>query len=1553
MPPRLKDFLDVDDSLSLFCCAAPPAAETAALAAAAAAAAANQQAPTTTTPPRWPWNHRPPPPAAAAATTTTTAETGPPMPQPLQEEEGGLNVPEPAGDLPPPLVVMSGALDDESPPEAAVDQQQQQDQDEQQDQDATTELQPSLTLPHPPQHSVQEHSTSSSSSQDDSLWLPLLPHSPLVVGTRTSTDHTSVLPFRQRASWGGSIFRPRRRPQQESAEEEEDRFLLEEEDEEGQPPIVPSLAFDDDDDDNEELNPPGQPLHTQQDPEDYWSSAESAASRPQSPQPPSSSQNNSSENQDEEEALQFNNLLLHTPTSSDDGSSSPTNTTTTTRSRMILHLSPPPPPRPPPFWAPQQHAEQQQDAAEDGIHHRGQQEQRQRRLLPLYHPPHRRPISFLYPPGQAGARHQSTRTTAKKTIPLLQLDAATTTLEDLQDYLWAHHQDSYHASAATHSTACTMEAATVLEELMHALVVESRSPRLHCLGMQLLVSCASPPPPPPPPPRHSSFPADSFAPSPPSFSTTTPLENPLVPPTTNWSLEWSPPTRPSRRTTRSRMCVPPLLHEHDVAVLFSPKILEWVTQTLLGESLQEECWEFGTHHNLSGSQDQETLEWWRLSQEYAALVVQSLTVHSGMVSSHLVAPPPPPPSVSGTATATKSEASSSPPRLLEALAQVLLISQQEEEDKDSVGQPCEPQHGGRRDHHPWRTKGHETAGMVRQVSSGATPHVPPNHGLPLFSTPPRSPPIPQQVCDSQIPLFSSTSPSISNLPMVTPNPHTVESHSYPPRRSPVTEQARIHAANAIMNLSSGPATTKAIMASCPPLLLALKTILLQEDEKHVRHRTNRINTMETLRFKAITAIKNLSNLERNDEALVQFPGLVQALGHVVLQSTLADHTVGATDCTSHACTVLMNLSVSKRFKCNVYHAPGVMQALLTVLARTEYISSSALRSCLRDDPEELHDQRLAARGYPPRHLLVAAYEARVRTCSVLSNLAIGYDNKLSMFHYPGLVEAIVRMIVKSSGGDADEEEDDWADHSDSSDDNDTNFDEEIRSKACSVIWSLAAEKENQVPMVAGDQGVVVPVLIHVARESFVSDSRQKCVAALTLLAESSENALPLIHAGLLPPLLDLLQQAGSDPTQWKDPTASWCVSCLMNLAQVHQAVPFLHQAGAVQSLAPLVIQDQQYQSLKAAMAVILLCYRRRQQQNQRVASRTTARNRSVDRCDAMVEDDPHQDDPEYHYTLLRQTESAIPQMVLLLYNTLARRGGEGYKYGVFTLSSSVACMAAVAGGPEFLQEHVCGTKDTTTGENITTPVLVSLLQVLWDFAVDGGIAGTIVGGGRDDVESAQWALEAVHSIVVYLRSHVPMTTRDILPSSSLAKPLLHALQCTHHRFAAMGRSYRLYKSLAAHTLELIVTGGDTVHDPMKTEATVAASVETSHGRHHRKRTKKRKQPGEATLCATVNSTDAMSTLDDTSADAIEMSRNGSPVSVMWMRHHRSLSASPNGQKHNQRSLLTDSIFRPSDSSDSDGSSSSNESSSFSTSITPTRMDSSSSFESSSAQDDHP
>ena len=466
-------------------------------------------------------------------------------------------------------------------------------------------------------------------------------------------------------------------------------------------------------------------------------------------------------------------------------------------------------------------------------------------------------------------------------------------------------------------------------------------------------------------------------------------------------------------------------------------------------------------------------------------------------------------------------------------------------------------------------------------------------------------------------------------------------------------------------------------------------------------------------LKATTCIKNLSNADANDATLLGTPGLVEALGHVAA-TTCSSSSAGATVSTTNACLALMNLSISKSNKHKVFRTPGVMEALMKVLERTRSSSSSNT-------------------------------EARVKACSALSNLAIGYDNKIPMFHFPGFVPAILSVISSDKG--------------------------EGRTKACSILWSFAAEIKNQVPVV--ERGDILPVLVRVAQEDVTTEARFKCVAALTLLAESLENAVPLLQAGALVPLMDILQQAGADPTQWKGQTASWCVGFLMNISQCDEAVPTLRQAGVVELLAPLLTLDH-YQSLKAAMAVTFCC-----------------RFDKGDEC----------------YDLLRKTETVIPKIINLLHNTLAGRGGNGYKYGVFTLRSSVGCIAALACGPDFMKERIA-----------TALVFESLLCVVSDFCVEGGTGGAIVGGGREDVTSAKLAVQALQALTAHLIPAAGTASLPFVPS--MEERLLTAFEFYIHcsdveetsRQLAADAKYRLEAARVAAASELCKTSYGNTED---------------------------------------------------------------------------------------------------------------------------------------------
>ena len=65
------------------------------------------------------------------------------------------------------------------------------------------------------------------------------------------------------------------------------------------------------------------------------------------------------------------------------------------------------------------------------------------------------------------------------------------------------------------------------------------------------------------------------------------------------------------------------------------------------------------------------------------------------------------------------------------------------------------------------------------------------------------------------------------------------------------------------------------------------------------------------------------------------------------------------------------------------------------------------------------------------------------------------------------------------------------------------------------------------------RGDILPVLVRVAEEDNTTGARFMCVAALTLLAESLENSIPPLESGALQLLMDILHEAGPDPTQWQ------------------------------------------------------------------------------------------------------------------------------------------------------------------------------------------------------------------------------------------------------------------------------------------------------------------------------------------------------------------------------------------------------------------------------------
>ena len=262
-------------------------------------------------------------------------------------------------------------------------------------------------------------------------------------------------------------------------------------------------------------------------------------------------------------------------------------------------------------------------------------------------------------------------------------------------------------------------------------------------------------------------------------------------------------------------------------------------------------------------------------------------------------------------------------------------------------------------------------------------------------------------------------------------------------------KSRLHACIAIMNLSCGKTNKKAIASHASVLRALVRVMSLPFNFNNISASEAQLQQhhIEVV-LKGVTCVKNLSNADVNDAVLLGCTGLVSQLGQVARNACLfvAYYESGSEElahmqedsqgqqlkeCAQQACTnaclALMNLSISKSNKYTVFKAPGIMESLMCVLVH--------------------------GKG-----------EARVKACSALSNLAIGYSNKVPMLHYPGFVQCILQLIQEDMSMDGDDK-----------DEQDDTIQQAVRTKACSILWSFAAESKNQVPVV--QRGDILPVLV--------------------------------------------------------------------------------------------------------------------------------------------------------------------------------------------------------------------------------------------------------------------------------------------------------------------------------------------------------------------------------------------------------------------------------------------------------------------------------------------
>jgi hypothetical protein len=260
---------------------------------------------------------------------------------------------------------------------------------------------------------------------------------------------------------------------------------------------------------------------------------------------------------------------------------------------------------------------------------------------------------------------------------------------------------------------------------------------------------------------------------------------------------------------------------------------------------------------------------------------------------------------------------------------------------------------------------------------------------------------------------------------------------------------REYAVETIRSLTATEESDKYLM-TCPNLLVTLA--LVARGGPFVTHveangvRTTSPLASEKARLHACIAIMNLSCGKANKMEIAKFNDILESMRDVMLQ--------GSPEGALKATTCIKNLSNADANDASLLACPGLVEALGRTAATTCTLQQGA-NTCTTNACLALMNLSISKSnkhrvfrtpGVMDALMLVlerttaqaSSNEARIKACSALSNLAIGYDNKIPMFAYPGFVDAILNVILTDVG--------------------------EARTKACSILWSFAAETKNQVPV---------------------------------------------------------------------------------------------------------------------------------------------------------------------------------------------------------------------------------------------------------------------------------------------------------------------------------------------------------------------------------------------------------------------------------------------------------------------------------------------------------
>jgi hypothetical protein len=291
---------------------------------------------------------------------------------------------------------------------------------------------------------------------------------------------------------------------------------------------------------------------------------------------------------------------------------------------------------------------------------------------------------------------------------------------------------------------------------------------------------------------------------------------------------------------------------------------------------------------------------------------------------------------------------------------------------------------------------------------------------------------------------------------------------------------------------------------------------------------------------------------------------------------------------------------------------------------------------------------------------------------------------------------------------------------------------DARVKALFVFQNLSIRPENMASMASPELGLL-PLLMRVVRED-KGDARMRVLGIFWNLSLLRSCIPRLLECNCLKAVLVVLGKSivGGDASS---ELLDKCLTVLMVIGRDAIAGETLKRLGAVDLIAPLV-NDTGIQGLKAAFVIAFM----------------TGKDEAMSNKKSLLEANPNMAD------LLSS----------VLSNSMQGKGGPGYTFGNFDLNVIVAAILSLS------------VSDSNKNILVSKPLLQPLRQVLQLFCDDAprippheGV-GADVGGGGDDVESAETAIECLHQLSFHYEDDCDLCESYMTPDLQLA-PLLSAL----------------------------------------------------------------------------------------------------------------------------------------------------------------------------------